>query len=163
MSRGLGIQTWTRKEFTGRTPYGAESPSRLACPNQGSELQASFHFPRVSCAEPRPGHAHQVCFPPASGPRSKTICMSKSEPRPGHANQFWFSTGAPAPLKNPFACPSLNPDQDMQINFGFPRAPRPRSKTLCMSKSEPRPGHANQFWFSTGAPAPLKNPLHVQV
>ena len=67
----------------------------------------------------------------------------------------------PGPAQRPFACPSLNPDQDMQINFGFSRAPGPRSKTLCMSKSEPRPGHANQFWFSTGAPAPLKNPLHV--
>ena len=70
----------------------------------------------------------------ASGPRSKTLCMSKSEPRPGHADQFCFRW-----------------------------APGPRSKTLCMSKSEPRPGHANEFWFSPGARAPLKNPLRVQV
>ena len=75
---------------------------------------------------------------------------------------FDFSR-APGPAQKPFACPSLNPDQDMQINFGFPRTPGPRSKTLCMSKSEPRPGHADQFWFSTGAGAPHKNPLHVQV
>ena len=60
-------------------------------------------------------------------------------------------------------CPALNPDQDTQTNFDFSRASGPRSKTLCMSKSEPRPGHADQFWFSTGARAPLKNPLHVQV
>ena len=98
-------------------------------------------------------------FPLTPGPRSKTLCMSKSEPRPGHADQFWFSTNARAPLKNPFACPSLNPDQDTQINFGFPRAPGPRSKTLCMSRSEPRPGHADQFWFFHGRPGPAQKPF----
>ena len=59
VSRGQRIQTGHVKSSQGRTLYGAERPSRLACPNQASERQASFHFPHVSCAEPRPGHADQ--------------------------------------------------------------------------------------------------------
>ena len=41
------------KSLQGRTPYGAESPSRLARPGQGSELQASdFHLPRAGPPPP---------------------------------------------------------------------------------------------------------------
>ena len=147
------------ESFQGVAPSRVESPSRLACPNQRSERQASFHFPHVSCAEPRPGHGNQFrLFTGVRAPLENPLHVQVLTQTRTFRSILVF-VGRPGPAQKPFACPSLNPDQDMPLNFGFLRAPGPRSKALCMSKS----GHASQFWFSLGARAPLKNPLHVQV
>ena len=69
------------------------------------------------------------------------------------------SPSARGPAEKPFACPGLNSDQDMQINFGFFERPNPRRKTLCMSRSDLRPGHANQFWFPRVPGAPAEKPF----
>ena len=80
-----------------------------------------------------------------NGPKN---CSARARAR-ARALQLWGSFFQPFP--------------DQMVDFGFPWASGPRSKTLCMSKSELRPRHANQFRFSTSLRAPLKNPLHVQV